>query len=79
VACNHAETENRVVSHILCMSSNYDVVDPHLSTPLDDARNMEGRVWLYQDGTFGFGFVGSNSIIHLRHVSSAGCILDTLQ
>ncbi|TVU50062.1 hypothetical protein EJB05_01417, partial [Eragrostis curvula] len=78
VASNHAGTENRVISRILCMNSSYDVVDPHLSTALDDTRNVEGRIWLYQDGTFGFGFVGSNSVIDLRNVSSAGCILDTL-
>jgi hypothetical protein len=77
VTSNHAGTENRVISRILCINSSYDVVDPHLSTPLDDGRCMEGRIWLYEDGTFGFGFVGSNSIIDLRHVSSAGCILDT--
>ncbi|PWZ18404.1 F-box protein [Zea mays] len=77
VTSNHAGAENRVVSRILRMNSSYDVVDTHLSTPLDDGRSVEGRIWLYEDGTFGFGFVGSNSIIDLRHVSSAGCILDT--
>ncbi|KXG23560.1 F-box protein At3g12350 isoform X1 [Sorghum bicolor] len=77
VTSNHAGTENRVISRILCINSSYDVVDPHLSTPFDDGRSVEGRIWLYEDGTFGFGFVGSNSIIDLRHVSSAGCILDT--
>jgi hypothetical protein len=29
---------------------------------------VEGRIWLYEDGTFGFGFVGSNLIIDMRHV-----------
>ncbi|CAN6351845.1 unnamed protein product [Urochloa humidicola] len=77
VTSNHASTENRVISRILCINSSHDVVDPHLSTPLDDARSVEGRIWLYEDGTFGFGFVGSDSVIDLRHVSSAGCILDT--
>ncbi|KAL6622758.1 hypothetical protein ACP70R_032637 [Stipagrostis hirtigluma subsp. patula] len=75
VASNHADSENRVISRILCISSSCNVVDPHLSTPLDEGRNVEGRIWLYEDGTFGFGFVGSNSIIDLRHVSAAGCIL----
>ncbi|KAK8458387.1 hypothetical protein SEVIR_3G368700v4 [Setaria viridis] len=77
VTSNHACSENRVISRILCINSSHDVVDPHLSTPLDDARSVEGRIWLYEDGTFGFGFIGSNSVIDLRHVSSAGCILDT--
>jgi len=77
VTSNHAGTENRVISRILCINSSYDVVNPHLSTPLDDGRSVEGRIWLYEDGTFSFGFIGSNSIIDLRHVSSAGCILDT--
>ncbi|CAL5093383.1 unnamed protein product [Urochloa decumbens] len=77
VTSNHASTENRVISRILCINSSHDVVDPHLSTPLDDARSVDGRIWLYEDGTFGFGFVGSDSVIDLRHASSAGCILDT--
>ncbi|KAF8783974.1 hypothetical protein HU200_000066 [Digitaria exilis] len=77
VTSNHAGTENRVISRIMCISSSHDVVDPHLSNPLDDARSVEGRIWLYEDGTFGFGFVGTNSVIDLSHVSSAGCILDT--
>ncbi|PAN21143.1 hypothetical protein PAHAL_3G444900 [Panicum hallii] len=77
VTSNHADAENRVISRILCINSSHDVVDPQLSTPLDDARSVEGRIWLYEDGTFGFGFVGTNSVIDLRHVSSAGCVLDT--
>jgi hypothetical protein len=31
-------------------------------------ESVEGRIWLYEDGTFGFGFVGSNLIIDMRHV-----------
>ncbi|KAJ1265516.1 hypothetical protein BS78_08G081900 [Paspalum vaginatum] len=77
VPSDHAGTDNRIISRILCINASYDVVDPHLSTPLENGRNLEGRIWLYEDGTFGFGFVGSHSIIDLRHVSSAGCILDT--
>lgn len=77
VTSNHAAVENRVISRILCINSSHDVVDPQLSNPLDDARSVEGRIWLYEDGTFGFGFVGTNSVIDLRHVSSAGCVLDT--
>uniref|UniRef100_A0A0D3HUY3 Uncharacterized protein n=1 Tax=Oryza barthii TaxID=65489 RepID=A0A0D3HUY3_9ORYZ len=78
VDSDHAATENRAISRILCINSSYDVVDHHLSAPLDDMRNVEGRIWLYDDGTFGFGFSGSNSIIDLKHVSSDGCILDAL-
>uniref|UniRef100_A0A0E0MMW0 F-box domain-containing protein n=1 Tax=Oryza punctata TaxID=4537 RepID=A0A0E0MMW0_ORYPU len=78
VDSNHAATENRAVSRILCINSSYDVVNLHLSAPLDDMRNVEGRIWLYEDRTFGFGFSGSNSIIDLKHVSSDGCILDAL-
>ncbi|KAG8093201.1 hypothetical protein GUJ93_ZPchr0012g20641 [Zizania palustris] len=74
---DHTGTENRDVSRILCINSSYDV-DPHLSASLYDMRNVEGRIWLYEDGTFGFGFSGSNSIIDLKHVSSDGCTIDTL-
>lgn len=74
VTSGHEGTRNKVVSRILCINSSYDVVDPHLSAPLDDTRNVEGRIWLYEDGTFGFGFIGTNSVIDLRHVSLDGCI-----
>ncbi|KAL5205709.1 hypothetical protein ABZP36_033918 [Zizania latifolia] len=78
VDSDHAGTENKAVSQILCINSSYNVVDHHLSAPLDDMRSVEGRIWLYEDGTFGFGFSGSNSIIDLKHVSSDGCIIDAL-
>ncbi|VAI28814.1 unnamed protein product [Triticum turgidum subsp. durum] len=77
VTCGHTETWNKAVSRILCINSSFDLVHPHLLAPFDDTRNVEGRIWLYEDGTFGFGFTGSNSIIDLKHVSMDGCIIDT--
>lgn len=78
VTSGHTETLSKGVSGIMCINSSYDLVDPHLSpAPIEDTRNLEGRIWLYEDGTFGFGFGGSNSIIDLRHVSLDGCIVDT--
>ncbi|KAI4992072.1 hypothetical protein ZWY2020_041935 [Hordeum vulgare] len=77
VTCGHTETWNKAVSRILCINSSYDLVHPHLLAPFDDTRNVEGRIWLYEDGTFGFGFTGSNSIIDLNLVSMDGCIIDT--
>ena len=77
VTSGHTETLNKGVSRIMCINSSYDLVDPHPSAPLDDTRNLEGRIWLYEDGTFGFGFTGSYSIIDLSHVSLDGCIVGT--
>ncbi|CAM0949781.1 unnamed protein product [Alopecurus aequalis] len=77
VTSGHTETQSKGVSRIMCINSSYDLVDPDLSALFEDTRNLEGRIWLYEDGTFGFGFTGSNSIIDLRHVSLDGCIVDT--
>ncbi|KAM0900375.1 hypothetical protein ACQ4PT_020683 [Festuca glaucescens] len=77
VTSGHTEMQSKGVSRIMCINSSYNLVDSHPTAPLDDTRNLEGRIWLYEDGTFGFGFAGSNSIIDLRHVSLDGCIVDT--
>ncbi|KAJ7958267.1 F-box protein [Quillaja saponaria] len=70
--------ENEVVSRILHINSSYDIVVPDLAGTTTNPRNVEGRIWQYGDGTFGFGFLRDNFIIDMKHISSNGCILDTL-
>lgn len=71
--------ENAVVSRILFINSSYDLVIPHLTGTTTNPRHGEGRIWMYGDGTFGFGFLRDNFIVDLRHVSKSGCLLDAIE
>lgn len=71
--------ENHVVSRILFINSSFDLVIPHLPGTTANPQRVEGRIWLYGDGTFGFGCLRDNFIIDLRHVSKNGCLLDAIE
>ena len=71
--------ENEAVSCILYINSSYDLVIPNLDGASADPRHVEGRIWQYQNGTFGFGFLRNNYIIDLKHIAQNGCILDTVE
>ncbi|KAK1324064.1 F-box protein [Acorus calamus] len=68
----------RIVARILHINSSYDLVIPDLSGTATDPRNVEGRIWQYKDGTFGFGFLRNNDIVDLKHIVLDGCLLDTV-
>lgn len=68
-----------VVSCILCINSSYDLVIPGLSASSGDPRNVEGRIWEYDDGTFGFGFLRNNYIIDLKNIAVNGFLLDIVE
>ncbi|XP_075516880.1 F-box protein At3g12350-like [Primulina tabacum] len=38
----------------------------------------DGRIWLYADGTFGFGFLGGNCIVDLKPLLKNGHLLDAI-
>ncbi|XP_059631152.1 F-box protein At3g12350-like [Cornus florida] len=69
-------TENEAVSRILYINSSYDLVLPDL-VGTSNPRHVEGRIWQYRDGTFGFGFIRDNYIIDLKHIAQNGCLLDS--
>ncbi|KAK4559865.1 hypothetical protein RGQ29_008876 [Quercus rubra] len=69
--------ETEMVSRILNINSSYDLVIPDLAGSTTNPRNVEGRIWQYISGTFGFGFLRDNFIIDLKHVYQNGCVLDT--
>lgn len=71
-------TENEVVSRILNINSSYDLVIPDLAGTVDP-RHVEGRIWQYRNGTFGFGFFRDNFIIDLKHIAQDGFLLDTVE
>ncbi|CAA7024710.1 unnamed protein product [Microthlaspi erraticum] len=59
------EGREEVVSGILYMYSSYD---------------LAGRVWLYENGTFGFGFLRDQFIVDLKRVAlEDGCLADLLE
>ncbi|PKA58177.1 F-box protein [Apostasia shenzhenica] len=69
--------EKKVISRIMCINSSYDLVLPDLVGSSGDPRNVEGRIWEYEDGTFGFGFLRNNFIVDLKHITQDGYLLDT--
>ncbi|GKB87224.1 F-box protein [Tanacetum coccineum] len=74
----HLEME--AVSRILYINSSYDLVLPGLAGPTTvNPYQVEGRIWQYGDGTFGFGFLRDNHIIDLKHIAVDGCLLDAMQ
>jgi hypothetical protein len=59
------EVREQAVSGILYMYSSYD---------------LAGRVWLYENGTFGFGFLRDQFIVDLKRVAlEDGCLADLLE
>ena len=61
----HGEVHEQVISGMLYMNSSYDP--------------GEGRVWLYENGTFGFGFLRDQFITDLKRVAlEDGCLADVL-
>lgn len=78
VASSQCNIESEVVSRILCINSSYDLVILDLSGDSGSFRNVEGRIWEYEDKTFGFGFLRNNFIIDLKPIAMDGRILDTV-
>ncbi|XP_061358017.1 F-box protein At3g12350 [Gastrolobium bilobum] len=70
-------SDNEVVNRILHISSSYDLVLPDLAGTINP-RNAEGRIWQYQNGTFGFGFLRDNFVIDMKHIVHDGSIVDTV-
>ncbi|WOK92362.1 hypothetical protein Cni_G01053 [Canna indica] len=79
VSSNWRTIRSEVVSRILCINSSYDLVIPSMSGSSGDPRNVEGRIWEYEDGTFGFGFLRNNYVIDLKHITLNGSLLDIVE
>ncbi|KDP41611.1 hypothetical protein JCGZ_16018 [Jatropha curcas] len=71
--------DNEVVCRIMHINSSYDLVIPGLAGTSANPWRVEGRIWQYSDGTFGFGFLRDNYIVDLRHIAHNGCLLDTME
>lgn len=70
--------ENEAVSRILNINSSYDLVLPDLAGNANP-RSVEGRIWQYGNGTFGFGFLRDYFIIDLKRIAQNGFLLDTME
>lgn len=66
---------NEPVSRFMYINSSYDLVIPNLTTY---SREVEGRIWQYRNGTFGFGFMRGSFIVDLRHIIQDGRLLDVI-
>ncbi|URE41628.1 F-Box protein [Musa troglodytarum] len=79
VSSDWRSIKSEVVVRILHINSGYVLVIPSLSDSSSDTRNIDGRIWEYDDGTFGFGFLRNDYIIDLKHVTLNGSLLDTVE
>ncbi|KAL9238011.1 hypothetical protein vseg_012492 [Gypsophila vaccaria] len=64
-------------SRLMYINSSYELVLPNLAGTVANPRHVEGRIWQYVDGTFGFGFLRNNVIVDLKHIAKNGNLLDT--
>lgn len=64
-------------SRIMYINSSYDLVIPELAGSSANPRHVEGRIWEYVDGTFGFGYLRNNFIVDLKHIAQDGHLLET--
>lgn len=71
-------SDNRDVMRMLSMNSSYDLVIPDLTGTNLNPRQVEGRIWQYGNGTFGFGFLRNDYIIDLKQIARDGHILDII-
>ncbi|XP_027094062.1 F-box protein At3g12350-like [Coffea arabica] len=69
-------SDHGAVSRMLHMTSSYDLVIPGTTI---NPRQVEGRIWQYRNGTYGFGFLRNNYVIDLKHIAQDGHLLDTME
>ncbi|CAN0905707.1 F-box protein At3g12350 [Linum grandiflorum] len=74
---NCADDED-VVMRAMYINSSFDLVIPGLEGAAANPWQVEGRIWQYKSGTFGFGFLRDNFIVDLKPIAQNGCLLDTL-
>jgi len=72
------QLSENVVNRILHINSSYDLIFPNVAGPINP-RSAEGRIWQYQNGTFGFGFLWDNLVVDVKHIVHNGCIVDTVK
>lgn len=77
-SCYLVENETVVVSHVLRIISRSDLLIPNMAENVPvNLKHVEGRIWQYSDGTFGFGFLKDDFIIDLKNIVRNGQLLET--
>lgn len=66
-------------SRLMYINSSYDLVIPDLAGSSANPRHVEGRIWNYVDGTFGFGFLRDNVIVDLKPIAENGRIVEATE
>lgn len=67
--------DDKVVSRVMYINSSHDMVIPDLAEASANPQLVEGRIWQYTDGTFGFGFIKNSFIVDLKHIAQDGRLL----
>ncbi|KAL9682257.1 hypothetical protein QQ045_014052 [Rhodiola kirilowii] len=66
---------NEPVSRIMYINSSYDLVISNITTY---SSQVEGRIWQYRNGTFGFGFLRDSFIVDLKQITQDGRLVDVI-
>ncbi|CAI0464547.1 unnamed protein product [Linum tenue] len=70
--------DDEVVMRVMYINSSFDLVIPGLEGSAANPWRVEGRIWQYKSGAFGFGFLRDNFVVDLKHIAQNGCLLDTM-
>ncbi|KAG8390967.1 hypothetical protein BUALT_Bualt01G0138500 [Buddleja alternifolia] len=70
-----SSSDNETVSRMLYINSSNDLVIPDITI---NPQQVEGRIWQYGNGTFGYGFLRDNYIIDMKHIAENGELLDVI-
>ncbi|CAN1135653.1 F-box protein At3g12350 [Linum perenne] len=70
--------DDEVVVRVMYINSSFDLVIPGLEGAAANPWRVEGRIWQYKSGAFGFGFLRDDFIVDLKHIAQNGCLLDTM-
>lgn len=71
-------SDNGALSRMLYINSSYQLVIPDLVGITANPWVVEGRIWQYKNGTFGFGFLRDNYIVDLKQIAEDGHLVDTI-
>ncbi|PIN03227.1 hypothetical protein CDL12_24248 [Handroanthus impetiginosus] len=74
-----SSSDDGAILRMLHINSSYDLVIPDSAGTTANPRQVEGRIWQYRNGTFGFGFLRDNYIIDLKHIAKNGNLLDAIE
>uniref|UniRef100_A0A803M2M4 F-box protein n=1 Tax=Chenopodium quinoa TaxID=63459 RepID=A0A803M2M4_CHEQI len=66
-------------SRVMYINSSYDLIIPDSTGSSTNPRHVEGRIWQYVDGSFGFGFLRDNFIVDMKHIAQHDYLLDAAE